>query len=138
MATNGLAVQTFSITDLAREFGVTTRTIRFYEDQHLLLPQRQGNRRVYSRRDRVRLLLILRGKRIGLSLQEIRELFDLYDGSQTGSEQLHEFVQILTRREEQLLAQKADIDRVLKEITQLRQQCERALEPASGRLGQMV
>lgn len=74
---------TYSISQLAQEFDVTTRTIRFYEDQGLLEPQRDGQRRIYTRRDRVRLMLILRGKRIGLSLLEIRELFDLYDAAAT-------------------------------------------------------
>ena len=71
--------RTFSISELAREFDVTTRSIRFYEDQGLLNPTRQGQTRIYSRQDRVRLKLTLRGKRLGFSLAEIRELFDLYD-----------------------------------------------------------
>ena len=69
--------RTFSISELAREFDVTTRSIRFYEDQGLLNPTRQGQHRIYSRQDRVRLKLTLRGKRLGFSLAEIRELFDL-------------------------------------------------------------
>ena len=70
---------TFTITDLAGEFKITPRTIRFYEDKHLLQPSRQGLSRVYSRRDRARLQLILRGKRLGFSLAEIKEMLDLYD-----------------------------------------------------------
>ena len=72
---------TYTISELAKEFGVTTRTIRFYEDQGLLSPKREGTNRVFSPRDRVRLKLALRGKRLGFSLAEIRELFELYDVS---------------------------------------------------------
>jgi len=118
---------TFSISQLAQEFDVTTRTIRFYEDQGLLEPQRAGQRRIYSRRDRVRLMLILRGKRIGLSLLEIRELFDLYDAASNDEPQLREFIRILSRKEQQLQEQLDDIRVVLGEIGQIRKQCELAL-----------
>ena len=76
----------FTIGELATEFGVTTRTIRFYEDQGLLAPKRQGRNRVYDRRDRTRLKLALRGKRLGFALSEIREILDLFDSPQ-GEEQ---------------------------------------------------
>ncbi|MBA4710061.1 MerR family transcriptional regulator [Aquitalea aquatica] len=122
-----MAEHTFSISELAREFDVTTRTIRFYEDQGLLEPQRAGQRRIYSRRDRVRLMLILRGKRIGLSLLEIRELFDLYDAASNDEPQLREFIRILSRKEQQLQEQLDDIRVVLGEIGQIRSQCEKAL-----------
>ena len=69
----------FSVSQLARQLGVTTRTIRFYEDKHLISPQRAGTTRVYTHRDRARLMLILRGKRLGFSLREIKEFLDLYD-----------------------------------------------------------
>ena len=71
----------YSISDLAREFALTTRTIRFYEDEGLLSPRRAGSRRIYAERERVRIKLILRGKRLGLSLSEIRELLDLYEAT---------------------------------------------------------
>ncbi|RMC93666.1 MerR family DNA-binding transcriptional regulator [Aquitalea palustris] len=122
-----MAEQTFTISELAREFDVTTRTIRFYEDQSLLEPAREGQRRIYSRRDRVRLMLILRGKRIGLSLLEIRELFDLYDAASNDEPQLREFIRILSRKEQQLQEQLDDIRVVLGEIGQIRSQCEKAL-----------
>lgn len=122
-----MAEQTFTISELAREFDVTTRTIRFYEDQGLLEPQRAGQRRIYSRRDRVRLMLILRGKRIGLSLLEIRELFDLYDAASSDEPQLREFIRILSRKEQQLQEQLDDIRVVLGEIGQIRKQCEQSL-----------
>ncbi|WP_199154488.1 MerR family DNA-binding transcriptional regulator [Chromobacterium sp. ASV23] len=119
--------QVFNITELAQEFDVTTRAIRFYEDQGLLEPARAGQRRIYNRRDRVRLMLILRGKRIGLSLQEIRELFALYDAAHDDAPQLQEFIRILARKEQQLLEQMEDIKVVLTEIGQLRAQCEKSL-----------
>ncbi|BBF86154.1 predicted transcriptional regulator LiuR [Aquitalea magnusonii] len=118
---------TYSISQLAQEFDVTTRTIRFYEDQGLLEPQRDGQRRIYTRRDRVRLMLILRGKRIGLSLLEIRELFDLYDAASNDEPQLREFIRILSRKEQQLQEQLDDIRVVMGEISQIRSQCEKAL-----------
>lgn len=118
---------TYSISQLAQEFDVTTRTIRFYEDQGLLEPQRDGQRRIYTRRDRVRLMLILRGKRIGLSLLEIRELFDLYDAASNDEPQLREFIRILSRKEQQLQEQMDDIRVVMGEISQIRSQCEKAL-----------
>lgn len=118
----------FSISDLARDFDVTLRTIRFYEEQGLIEPQRDGRQRVFNRRDRARLKLILRGKRIGLSLQEIRELFALYDAASDDAPQLHEFIRILQRKEQQLLEQMEDIKVVLSEISQLRHQCEKTLD----------
>ncbi|NWK79041.1 MerR family DNA-binding transcriptional regulator [Aquitalea sp. LB_tupeE] len=123
---------TFSISQLAQEFDVTTRTIRFYEDQGLLEPQRDGQRRIYTRRDRVRLMLILRGKRIGLSLLEIRELFDLYDAASNDEPQLREFIRILSRKEQQLQEQLDDIRVVMGEISQIRSQCEKALDKQAG------
>lgn len=121
---NVAADRTFSISELAQEFDVTTRAIRFYESEGLLTPMRDGQRRIYTRRDRVRLMLTLRGKRIGLSLQEIRELFELYDAASTDEPQLKKFIDILTRREQQLKQQMQDIQLVLKEIGQVRGQCE--------------
>lgn len=128
------ADRTFSISELAQEFDVTTRAIRFYESEGLLSPQRQGQRRIYSRRDRVRLMLTLRGKRIGLSLQEIRELFELYDAANDDTPQLAKFVDILSRREQQLQQQMGDLQLVLREVGQLRQQCEQwaVRRPAEG------
>ena len=73
--------KTFTISDLSKEFDVTPRAIRFYEDQGLISPSRKGRRRIYKERDRIRLKLILRGKRLGFSLSEIKDIFDLYDSS---------------------------------------------------------
>lgn len=128
---NVAADRTFSISELAQEFDVTTRAIRFYEAEGLLSPAREGQRRIYTRRDRVRLMLTLRGKRIGLSLQEIRELFELYDAANTDEPQLKKFIDILTRREQQLKHQMQDLQLVLKEIGQVRGQCEEWLHTRS-------
>jgi DNA-binding transcriptional MerR regulator len=118
----------YSISDLAKEFGVTTRTIRFYEDQGLLSPRRQGANRVFSNRDRVRLKLALRGKRLGFSLAEIRELFELYDVSRDEKKQLEEFLVRLERRRALLEQQREDIEVMLNEIDFFANQCRRLLK----------
>lgn len=118
---------TFTISELAREFGVTTRTIRFYEDQGLLSPKREGTSRVFSPRDRVRLKLALRGKRLGFSLAEIRELFELYDVSRDEHQQLEEFLTRLERRRADLEQQREDIEVMLREIDFFANQCRRLL-----------
>ncbi|MGH8634178.1 MAG: MerR family transcriptional regulator [Burkholderiales bacterium] len=125
---------TFTISELAREFSVTTRTIRFYEDQGLLSPKREGTNRVFSPRDRVRLKLALRGKRLGFSLAEIRELFELYDVSRDEHKQLEEFLGRLERRRAHLEQQREDIEIMLREIDFFANQCRRLLrgEPDGG------
>lgn len=124
---------TYTISELAKEFGVTTRTIRFYEDQGLLSPAREGASRVFSNRDRVRLKLALRGKRLGFSLAEIRELFELYDVSRDERKQLEEFLSRLDRRRAHLEQQREDIEVMLNEINFFANQCRRLLKdkPAS-------
>ena len=107
---------TYTITDLAKEFDVTTRAIRFYEDQGLLNPQREGRKRIYTKRDRTRLKLILRGKRLGFTLSETRELFDLYDTARGEERQLRHFLRILAHRRQLLEQQQRDIEAVLHEI----------------------
>lgn len=124
--------KTYTISELAREFDVTTRTIRHYEDQGLIAPERRGQHRIYSRRDRTRLLLTLRGKRIGLTLQEIRELFGLYNAAYDDAPQLMEFLKILSQREQRLMQQIEDINVVMREVQSLRQTCERLLEKRTG------
>jgi DNA-binding transcriptional MerR regulator len=125
---------TFTISELAREFGVSTRTIRFYEDEGLLSPMREGINRVFSQRDRVRLKLALRGKRLGFSLAEIRELFELYDISRDEHKQLEEFLAKLERRRALLEQQREDIEVMLREIDFFANECRRLLrsEPDSG------
>ena len=106
----------FSISDLAREFDVTPRAIRFYEDQGLLAPRREGQRRVYTPRDRTRLKLTLRGKRLGLTLSEIRELIDMYEPGRDERPQLERFLAVLEDHKTSLLQQQADIEAQLSEI----------------------
>jgi DNA-binding transcriptional MerR regulator len=106
----------FSISELAREFDVTPRAIRFYEDQGLLAPRRIGQRRVYTPRDRTRLKLTLRGKRLGLTLAEIRELINMYEPGRDERPQLERFREVLAAHRKQLLQQRADIQAQLAEI----------------------
>jgi DNA-binding transcriptional MerR regulator len=126
---NGSTVQ-YSITDLAREFDVTTRAIRFYEDQGLLAPSREGAsglRRVYSARDRTRLKLTLRGKRLGFSLSEIKQLLDLYETPLDTMPQLHAFLGSLTTQRQVLERQLDDLTTTLQELAQYEAQCRRLL-----------
>jgi DNA-binding transcriptional MerR regulator len=117
---------TYTITELAREFGLTPRAIRYYEDQGLITPARAGVQRVYSKRDRTRLRLTLRGKRLGLSLAEIRELIDMYDTAPEAT-QLARFVEVLAERRVRLEQQREDIEAVLAEIDGLERQCRSLL-----------
>jgi DNA-binding transcriptional MerR regulator len=119
--------ETYTISQLAAEFSVTTRTIRFYEDQGLISPKREGSSRVFSSRDRVRLKLALRGKRLGFSLAEIRELFELYDISRDERKQLEQFLAKLDRRRAHLEQQREDIEVMLNEISFFATQCRRLL-----------
>ena len=118
----------YSIGDLSREFGVTTRAIRFYEDQGLLSPTRNGQNRIYRPRDRVRLKLILRGKRLGFPLKEIRELIELYDAPDGEAGQLRTFIDKIRARRGDLLAQREDIEHVLGELDSLERRCAELLE----------
>jgi DNA-binding transcriptional MerR regulator len=127
---------TFTISDLAREFALTTRAIRFYEDQGLLAPRRSGRSRIYGERERVRIKLILRGKRLGLALAEIRELLDLYQTTRGERPQLVKFLQVLGARRAMLKQQQEDIAVVLAEIDSLERQCRKRLrQGANGGAG---
>lgn len=106
----------FSIGELSREFDVTPRAIRFYEDQGLLAPRRDGQRRIYTARDRTRLKLTLRGKRLGLSLSEIKELIDMYEPGRDERPQLKRFLAVLEAHKAGLEQQQADLDAQLSEI----------------------
>ena len=119
-----MAVQPYSIGDLAREFGVTTRTIRFYEDHGLLSPRRQGQRRIYRERDRVRLRLILRGKRLGFSLAEIAETLELYDGPRGEARQLRFLMDKIQSRRAELEAKRQDLEVTMKDLDRLFQDCQ--------------
>jgi DNA-binding transcriptional MerR regulator len=127
------AERTYSISDLAHEFALTTRAIRFYEDQRMIAPERRGTARVYRERERVRLKLILRGKRLGFSLTEIRELLDLYEVARNERLQLAKFIDMLGERRARLLQQKEDIDAVLAEIEGVERDCRRRLKEETRR-----
>jgi len=118
----------FSISELAREFEVTPRAIRFYEDQGLISPRRDGQRRIYTTRDRTRLKLTLRGKRLGLSLSEIRELIDMYEPGQDERPQLERFLAVLESHRASLLQQRADIEAQLSEIQTFKKRVRKRLK----------
>ena len=120
--------RTYSITELAREFAITPRAIRFYEDQGLIAPERAGRTRIYSRADRTRLKLCLRGKRLGLSLAEIKEILDMYGGASNTAPQLERFLNVLGERRAALAQQLEDIEVVLGEIDMLERQCRDLLD----------
>lgn len=124
--------QTYTITELAREFSVTPRAIRFYEDHGLLAPARAGRNRIYSKRDRTRLKLTLRGKRLGLSLAEIRELVDMYDVNRDSAPQLQRLLGVLASRKAALEQQREDIEAVLTELYAVEKLCRECLEAAPG------
>ncbi|WP_457420681.1 MerR family transcriptional regulator [Roseateles sp. P5_E7] len=121
---------TFTITELAAEFDITPRAIRFYEEAGLLEPGRKGRNRVYTPRDRTRLKLTLRGKRLGLALQEIKQLVDMYDSQASAAPQLQAFLAILAQHREQLEQQRRDIEVTLAEIRQHEKRCRSLLGPA--------
>ena len=126
--------KTFTITELAQEFDITPRAIRFYEDVGLLEPSRAGRNRVYTQRDRTRLKLTLRGKRLGLSLQEVKGLVDMYDSPSDTAQQLQAFMAVLQAHRRQLEQQRDDIEVTLEEIAQHEERCRRLLaEQARGR-----
>ena len=118
---------TFAISDLAREFSITPRTIRFWEDQGILAPQREGNKRIFTRRDRARLKMALRGKRLGLSLAEIKDLIGMYTSTEDETPQLLECLRVIAKRREALEQQREDIEAMLTEIGQFEQQCQEEL-----------
>jgi len=121
---------TYSISELAKEFDITTRSIRFYEDQGLLTPQRQGQTRIYSKRDRVRLKLILRGKRLGFSLAETGQLFELYDADKSSVTQLTTMLKLIELKKTELHQQLDDIKVVLMELITVEKRCRETLSDA--------
>lgn len=118
----------YSISDLSKEFDVTTRAIRFYEDAGLLSPLREGRSRYYTVRDRTRLKLILRGKRLGFSLNEIGEMFRLYDAEPGEVAQLNHILDKINEKMHLLERQLEDVQIVMQELQEFRQQCRERLE----------
>jgi DNA-binding transcriptional MerR regulator len=121
---------TYTIAELAREFDITARAIRFYEDQGLLSPSREGvggRNRVYTARDRTRLKLTLRGKRLGLTLSEIKSIVDMYESPKDTRAQIDRFLGVLAHQRETLEQQRADIDMALEEISAHEEECRRLL-----------
>ncbi|MFT0532171.1 MerR family transcriptional regulator [Castellaniella hirudinis] len=115
---------TWTISELSREFGVTPRTIRFYEDQGIVSPTREGRNRVYSPRDRTRLKLALRGRRLGLQLAEIVNLINLYDRSHASTTaQLQHYAQVLEAHHQKLEQQRRDLDETLEELHRQQADC---------------
>jgi DNA-binding transcriptional MerR regulator len=129
---------TYTITELAREFDITPRAIRFYEDQGLLAPTRAGGKsglgrnRVYSHRDRTRLKLTLRGKRLGLALSEVKELLDMYESPKDEAAQNARFLEVLKRHRATLEQQREDIEAQLKEVLAFEIQCKKRLAEGKG------
>jgi len=118
---------TFAISDLAREFDITPRTIRFWEDQGILAPEREGSKRVFTRRDRARLKMALRGKRLGLSLAEIKDLIGMYESTEDETPQLLECLRVMEKRRAALEQQREDIEAMLGEIDQFETLCRQEL-----------
>jgi len=125
----------YSIAELAREFAITARTIRFYEDEGLIKPRRQGLTRLYSAGDRTRLGWILRGKRLGFSLAEIKELLDLYQVDRTGVSQLRELQRRSRLHIEDLQRRRSDLDAHIKEFEEVEMQVDAELRKRGGEAG---
>ena len=120
-------VETYTIAQLSNEFGITPRAIRFYEDKNLLSPTRQGLNRIYSRRDRARLALILRGKRLGFRLDDIKEMLDLYDHGDSQLEQMQFTLDRSRDRIAELERQRRDVDDAIGELKDIVKMIEREL-----------
>lgn len=123
--------KTFTISDLAAEFDVTTRTIRFYEEKGLLSPARKGSTRIYSPADRVRLQLILRGKRLGLTLEESRDIIAMYDPAHGNCEQLQSLIHKIRAKRNQLQQQMQDIEQMLLDLRAAEERCLDAMSKSA-------
>jgi DNA-binding transcriptional MerR regulator len=122
-----ISTKTHSISDLAAEFNITTRTLRFYEEKGLLSPTRQGQIRVYNAGDRARLKLILRGKRLGLDLQESSEIISMYDPGTNNRKQLKALLKKIQEKKTQLIRQQEDLDAMVVDLESWEQNCTEAL-----------
>lgn len=125
--TNQENESTYTIGELAREFDITPRSIRFYEEQSLLSPKRTGQNRIYCNKDRVRLKLIMRGKRLGFSLAEIKNLFELYDSNPNSSVQLQTMLQLTEQKRAVLRQQLDDIQMLMNELDEVETRCREEL-----------
>lgn len=126
--TQNISQAKYSISDLSKEFDITTRSIRFYEDQGLIFPARKGQTRIYNQRDKVRLKLILRGKRLGFSLAETGRLFELYDVDKTSATQLNTIMTLINNKKNDLKQQLEDINAILIELNDLEDNCKTTLK----------
>jgi len=123
-----MSQSTWTISELAKEFGITPRTIRFYEDQGIVSPSREGRNRVYSPRDRTRLKLALRGKRMGFQLSEILDLINMYDAApHNTAAQLQHYVEMLEEHRATLEQQRKDLEQTLRDIEEQLQHCRTLL-----------
>nr|WP_255683930.1 MULTISPECIES: MerR family DNA-binding transcriptional regulator [unclassified Xanthobacter] len=122
----------FTVTELARDLAVTPRTIRFYEDKGLITPRRAGTMRVYTKRDRARMVLILRGKRLGFSLRDIKDYLDLYDMDPTQSEQMRMLLKKVETRLEMLEDQRLALEETIVELKEIQEQTLAGLATSSG------
>lgn len=119
--------KTYSISELAKEFGITTRTIRFYEEKAYLSPKREGTKRIYSQADRTRLRLILRGKRLGLSLDETVEMIHMYGSPQGNRKQLEIFVSRIEEKRAELELKRRDLEVMLNDLRSVEEKCHSVL-----------
>lgn len=120
--------RSYSISDLATEFDVTPRTLRFYEEKGLLEPTRRGQNRRYSSADRTRLILVLRGKTLGLSLQESAELIGMYDPSSNNKAQLSRLIEKIQARKTQLVAQKLELEQMIDDLDAWEQRSRKSMQ----------
>lgn len=120
--------QLYTVTQLGAELGITVRTLHFYEAQGLIMPRRAGNTRVYTQRDRARMILILRGKQLGFSIKEIKEYIELYDIDPTHTQQTHALSKAAKNRIQQLEAQREALEQTLIELRHIEKQCDDALK----------
>jgi DNA-binding transcriptional MerR regulator len=118
-----ISTDLFSVTELAEELGITPRAVRFYETKGLIKPRRAGNTRVYTHRDRARMQLILRGKRLGFTLADIKEYLDMYDVDPSRAKQVQLLLEKVNHRINELEQQREDLETTLIELDEMRQQC---------------
>ena len=130
-APQGNGEPTYSISDLASEFGITTRTIRFYESRGLISPRREGTSRIYSRRDRARLILILRGRNLGFTVEDVGEYLALYDADPGHLAQTRLLLGKVTSAIEDLERKRRDIERSLDDLSAIQARCEEHLKGAT-------